>query len=195
MRCLQPRAQSTFNTSHSPPNSSSGQALPKARGEGEEPEEGRGRGQDTSTSVPGGASLIKLIQGSLFELRLANVSACYSSCAPAERASLQVTEAATASSPSTQRRSPRPILPYTRISGRPKATPSHQAGLPFSQTILICLLPCSNYTKHSLLAAQQLFTQSKGMCFLLLIHISWSSYVSAAGAGWHGATQLLCMGY
>lgn len=61
---------------------------------------GQGPGQDTSTSVPSAALLIKPIQGSLFELWLANVSACYSSCAPAERASLQVTKSAPKSFPS-----------------------------------------------------------------------------------------------
>lgn len=119
-------AQSALNTSPSPPNSSSGEALPEARREGEDPEEGRGWGQDTSTSVPSAASLIKPIQGSLFELRLANVSARYSSCAPAERASLQVTKSATKSSTSSQQRSPRPILPQTLTGGTPTTTPPHR---------------------------------------------------------------------
>lgn len=37
-----------------------------------------------------------------------------------------------------------------------------RASLPFSQTVVICLLPHSNYTKHSLLTAQQLFIKKQG---------------------------------
>lgn len=77
---------------------------------------GQGPGQDTSTSVPSAASLIKPIQGSLFELSLANVSACYSSCIPAERASLQVTNSASKSFPSTLS-SPKPTPSYGAVEG------------------------------------------------------------------------------
>lgn len=146
-----------------PPNSSSGETLPEVQGDGDEPEEHKGRGQDTSTRVPGTASLVRPIQGSLFELRLANVSACYSSCTPAERASLslQVAKSATKSSSSPQQRSPHPILPQTR----PMASGCQgvRAGLPFSPTVVICLFPHSNYTKHSLLAAHQLFIKPGSM--------------------------------